>query len=95
MMELCHDGITAHAAKSILTASLPMVHPHLCAFRYQKQVDGDLVASGLPVVGATGVVEDLAEVIIDELMGEHALQLNQMCDALGEDLFEAEFREAQ
>ena len=41
------------------------------------------------------MVEDLAEVMIEELIQEHATELAQMCDVLGEQLFEEEFREVE
>ncbi len=45
-------------------------HVHLR--RHQKQQDGELVASGLPMVGSTGVVEALADALINELLSEQA-----------------------
>ena len=34
--------------------------------------DGELVASGLPMAGSVEVVEDVADIIVEELLEEHA-----------------------
>ena len=43
--------------------------------------------------GATEVVEDVADLIIEEMLTEHALELSQMCDDVGEQLFDEEFQD--
>jgi len=66
----------------------------VCFTRHQRLNDGELVASGLPLFGATEVVEDVADLIIEEMLAEHALELAQMCDDMGERLFDEEFQDS-
>ena len=39
---------------------------------YQAVQEGELVSLGLPLVGTTEVVEDVADMLIEELLLEHA-----------------------
>ena len=59
--------------------------------RHQRIVDGDLVASGMPMGGPTSVVEDLVDCLIEEMLYEEARGMMSLCDDLGQELFEGEF----
>ncbi|GAX83422.1 hypothetical protein CEUSTIGMA_g10847.t1 [Chlamydomonas eustigma] len=62
--------------------------------RCQRIHDGELVVKGLPLLGAVEVVEDLTDLIIEELLHEHAKEMASLCDSMGDELFDGEFQDA-
>lgn len=59
--------------------------------RYHELKDGDLVVASSPPVTHVGLVETVADVLIDDLLHQHAKDLSAVCKELCEEIFRMEF----
>eukprot|EP00195_Chlamydomonas_chlamydogama_P015175 CAMPEP_0202910890 /NCGR_PEP_ID=MMETSP1392-20130828/53341_1 /ASSEMBLY_ACC=CAM_ASM_000868 /TAXON_ID=225041 /ORGANISM="Chlamydomonas chlamydogama, Strain SAG 11-48b" /LENGTH=169 /DNA_ID=CAMNT_0049601167 /DNA_START=156 /DNA_END=666 /DNA_ORIENTATION=- len=93
------QATTQHASATVDHVSEEMLAAVLANRRrflkYQQQKDGELMASSDPQLDPVQIVEDVVDMLIDDMLHEHALELFDMCDKLGEQLFESEFKDPQ
>lgn len=87
-----NKGDGASTADPICDAELERVMEGRERFRrHQCILDGDLVASCMPIGGPVTIVEDLVDCLIDEILYEEAKRMTSLCDEMGDKLYDEEF----